>query len=117
MDVTLIGTRPAQIARAKELFRVLAGAKRRKRWIAQAPVNFADDKGLLALCRCASLRHPPGAPDASAGREGAFESSLPSPVGPSGVQEVNSGGSRTTGTRPDRAVGTGAGRPRSAGRI
>jgi radical SAM superfamily enzyme YgiQ (UPF0313 family) len=49
VDDNLIGTRPEHIARAKDLFRALARVNRRKEWIAQATINFADDEELLAL--------------------------------------------------------------------
>jgi radical SAM superfamily enzyme YgiQ (UPF0313 family) len=49
VDDNLIGTRPEHIARAKNLFRAMAQAKLRKKWIAQATINFADDEELLAL--------------------------------------------------------------------
>lgn len=49
VDDNLIGTRPEHIARAKDLFRALAGAHLRKQWIAQATINFADDEELLTL--------------------------------------------------------------------
>jgi radical SAM superfamily enzyme YgiQ (UPF0313 family) len=49
VDDNLIGTRPEHIARAKDLFRALAGANLRKEWVAQATINFADDEELLAL--------------------------------------------------------------------
>jgi radical SAM superfamily enzyme YgiQ (UPF0313 family) len=49
VDDNLIGTRPDHIARAKDLFRALAQANLRKKWVAQATINFADDEELLAL--------------------------------------------------------------------
>ena len=49
VDDNLIGTRPEHIARAKDLFRAMAQAKLRKKWIAQATINFADDEELLVL--------------------------------------------------------------------
>ena len=49
VDDNLIGTRHDHIARAKDLFRAMAQAKLRKKWIAQATINFADDEELLAL--------------------------------------------------------------------
>ena len=49
VDDNLIGIRPDHIARAKDLFRAMAQANLRKRWIAQATINFADDEELLAL--------------------------------------------------------------------
>ena len=49
VDDNLIGTRPEHIARAKDLFRAMAQANLRKKWVAQATVNFGDDEELLAL--------------------------------------------------------------------
>jgi radical SAM superfamily enzyme YgiQ (UPF0313 family) len=49
VDDNLIGTRPEHIVRAKDLFRAMARAGLRKKWIAQATINFADDEELLAL--------------------------------------------------------------------
>jgi len=49
VDDNLIGTRPEHIARAKDLFRAMTQANLRKKWIAQATINFADDEELLAL--------------------------------------------------------------------
>jgi len=49
VDDNLIGTRPEHIARAKDLFRASARVNRRKKWIAQATINFADDEELLRL--------------------------------------------------------------------
>ena len=49
VDDNLIGTRSEHITRAKELFRALAAANLRKKWVCQASVNFADDAELLAL--------------------------------------------------------------------
>jgi radical SAM superfamily enzyme YgiQ (UPF0313 family) len=49
VDDNLIGTRPEHIARAKDLFRAMAKANLRKKWIAQATINFADDEELLSL--------------------------------------------------------------------
>ena len=56
VDDNLIGTRPAHIARAKDLFRALAQADLRKEWIAQATINFADDEELLELAVKAGCR-------------------------------------------------------------
>jgi radical SAM superfamily enzyme YgiQ (UPF0313 family) len=56
VDDNLIGTRPEHIARAKDLFRALAKAKLRKKWIGQATINFADDEELLALAAKAGCR-------------------------------------------------------------
>jgi len=49
VDDNLIGIRPEHIARAKDLFRALARVNRRREWIAQATINFADDEELLSL--------------------------------------------------------------------
>jgi radical SAM superfamily enzyme YgiQ (UPF0313 family) len=49
VDDNLIGTSPDHIARAKELFRAMAQANLRKKWVAQASINFADDEELLTL--------------------------------------------------------------------
>ncbi len=49
VDDNLVGTRPDHIERAKDLFRAMAEANLRKRWVAQAGINFADDEELLAL--------------------------------------------------------------------
>jgi radical SAM superfamily enzyme YgiQ (UPF0313 family) len=49
VDDNLIGTRADHIARAKDLFRAMAQANLRKKWVAQATINFADDEELLAL--------------------------------------------------------------------
>jgi radical SAM superfamily enzyme YgiQ (UPF0313 family) len=49
VDDNLIGTRHEHIARAKDLFRAMAQANLRKKWVAQASINFADDEELLAL--------------------------------------------------------------------
>ncbi|MGB9457534.1 MAG: radical SAM protein [Bryobacteraceae bacterium] len=49
VDDNLIGTRPEHIARAKDLFRAMAQANLRKKWVAQATVNFGDDEELLVL--------------------------------------------------------------------
>src|SRR5512137_1147229 len=56
VDDNLIGTRPDHIARAKDLFRALAQANLRKKWVAQATINFADDEELLALAAKAGCR-------------------------------------------------------------
>jgi radical SAM superfamily enzyme YgiQ (UPF0313 family) len=52
----LIGTRPRDIARAKDLFRAIAAASPGKEWVAQATINFADDEELLALAAKAGCR-------------------------------------------------------------
>jgi radical SAM superfamily enzyme YgiQ (UPF0313 family) len=49
VDDNLIGTSPDHIARAKDLFRTLAQANLRKKWVGQASINFADDEELLEL--------------------------------------------------------------------
>ncbi len=56
VDDNLVGTRPDHIARAKELFRAMDQANLRKKWIAQATINFADDEELLALAAKAGCR-------------------------------------------------------------
>ncbi len=56
VDDNLIGIRPDHISRAKELFRALAKANLRKKWIAQATINFADDDELLELAAQAGCR-------------------------------------------------------------
>jgi len=49
VDDNIIGTAPAHITRAKELFRALAEADLGKQWVAQTTINFADDEELLEL--------------------------------------------------------------------
>jgi len=49
VDDNLIGARREHIARAKDLFRAMTLANLRKQWVAQASINFADDKELLSL--------------------------------------------------------------------
>jgi radical SAM superfamily enzyme YgiQ (UPF0313 family) len=49
VDDNLIGTRPEHLARAKDLFRDMIHANLRKKWIAQATINFADDDELMDL--------------------------------------------------------------------
>jgi radical SAM superfamily enzyme YgiQ (UPF0313 family) len=49
VDDNLIGTRPEHMARAKDLFRAMAKANMRKKWVGQATINFADDEELMAL--------------------------------------------------------------------
>jgi radical SAM superfamily enzyme YgiQ (UPF0313 family) len=49
VDDNLIGTSPEHIARAKDLFLAMAQANLRKKWVAQASINFADDEELLML--------------------------------------------------------------------
>lgn len=49
VDDNLIGTSADHIARAKDLFRAMAQANLRKKWVAQASINFADDEELLEL--------------------------------------------------------------------
>ncbi len=56
VDDNLIGTSAEHIARAKDLFRALAKAKLRKKWISQATINFADDEELLTLAAKAGCR-------------------------------------------------------------
>ena len=73
VDDNLIGTRHEHIARAKDLFRAMAQANLRKKWVAQASINFADDEELLALA-------------AKAGCSGVFIG-FESPT-PEGLQEI-----------------------------
>ena len=56
VDDNLIGIHPDHIARAKDLFRAMAQANLRKKWIAQTTINFADDEELLALASKAGCR-------------------------------------------------------------
>jgi len=56
VDDNLIGTRPDHVARAKDLFRAMAEADLRKRWIAQVTINFADDEELLTLAARAGCK-------------------------------------------------------------
>jgi radical SAM superfamily enzyme YgiQ (UPF0313 family) len=56
VDDNLIGTLPEHIARAKDLFRAMIGAKLKKVWVAQATINFADDEELLTLAARAGCR-------------------------------------------------------------
>ena len=56
VDDNLIGTRPEHIARAKDMFRAIAQANLRKKWVAQTTINFADDDELLALAAKAGCR-------------------------------------------------------------
>ncbi len=56
VDDNLIGTSAGHIARAKDLFRALAKANLRKKWISQATINFADDEELLTLAAKAGCR-------------------------------------------------------------
>jgi len=56
VDDNLVGTRPEHIARAKDLFRAIDRANLRKKWVAQATINFADDEELLTLAAKAGCR-------------------------------------------------------------
>ena len=56
VDDNLIGTRPEHIARAKDLFRAMIRAKLKKKWVAQATINLADDEELLTLAAKAGCR-------------------------------------------------------------
>ncbi len=56
VDDNLIGTSAAHIARAKDLFRAMARAGIRHRWVAQTTINFADDEELMALASAAGCR-------------------------------------------------------------
>jgi len=53
VDDNLIGTSPAHIARAKELFRAMIQAGLRKKWVGQVTINMADDEELLSLAAAA----------------------------------------------------------------
>ena len=56
VDDNLIGTSPAHIRRAKDLFGAMIQARLGKTWIAQATINMADDEELLALAARAGCR-------------------------------------------------------------
>jgi radical SAM superfamily enzyme YgiQ (UPF0313 family) len=56
VDDNLVGTSREHVARAKRLFRALAEARLRKRWIAQATINFSDDDELMSLAWKAGCR-------------------------------------------------------------
>ncbi|MFB3892297.1 MAG: radical SAM protein [Phycisphaerae bacterium] len=56
VDDNLIGTAPAHIARAKELFRAMIAADLGKRWVAQVTINMGDDEELLDLASRAGCR-------------------------------------------------------------
>ena len=56
VDDNLIGTSPAHIQRAKELFRAMIDARLGKTWIGQVTINMADDEELLSLAACAGCR-------------------------------------------------------------
>jgi radical SAM superfamily enzyme YgiQ (UPF0313 family) len=49
VDDNLIGTRGDHVERAKNLFRAMIDADLKKKWIAQATINMADDDELLRL--------------------------------------------------------------------
>jgi radical SAM superfamily enzyme YgiQ (UPF0313 family) len=49
VDDNLIGTSPAHLCRAKELFRAMIDARLGKKWIAQVTINMGDDDELLVL--------------------------------------------------------------------
>jgi radical SAM superfamily enzyme YgiQ (UPF0313 family) len=51
VDDNLIGTSKEHIERSKELFRAMIKANLKKKWIAQATINLADDDELLSLAR------------------------------------------------------------------
>jgi radical SAM superfamily enzyme YgiQ (UPF0313 family) len=51
VDDNLIGRKPEDVERAKELFRALAAAGTGKSWIGQTTINIADDEELLALAK------------------------------------------------------------------
>jgi radical SAM superfamily enzyme YgiQ (UPF0313 family) len=56
VDDNLIGIRPDHITRAKNLFRAMAQANLKKKWVAQATINFSDDEELLSLASKAGCR-------------------------------------------------------------
>jgi radical SAM superfamily enzyme YgiQ (UPF0313 family) len=56
VDDNLIGTNTSHIERAKGLFRAMIRAGLRKKWIAQATINIADDEELLTLAAQAGCR-------------------------------------------------------------
>ena len=56
VDDNLIGTSPAHLARAKDLFRAMIQADLGKDWIGQVTINMADDEELLALATRAGCR-------------------------------------------------------------
>jgi len=56
VDDNLIGTSPAHLRRAKDLFGAIIDAGIRKNWIAQVTVNMADDEELLSLAARAGCR-------------------------------------------------------------
>ena len=55
VDDNLIGTNKSHINRAKELFKEIIKAKIKKKFIAQATINIADDKEFLQLASKAGL--------------------------------------------------------------
>ena len=56
VDDNLIGTRTEHMERAKDLFRGMIRAKLRKKWVAQATINIADDDELLRLAARSGCR-------------------------------------------------------------
>jgi radical SAM superfamily enzyme YgiQ (UPF0313 family) len=56
VDDNLVGTRPAHIRRAKDLFRAMIDADLKKEWVAQTTINVADDEELLSLAARAGCR-------------------------------------------------------------
>jgi radical SAM superfamily enzyme YgiQ (UPF0313 family) len=56
VDDNLIGTRREHIKRAKGLFRAIIDANLKKKWIAQATINVANDDELLTLAAAAGCR-------------------------------------------------------------
>ena len=56
VDDNLIGIRPEHIERAKDLFRAMAQANLRKKWVCQVTINFADDEQLMRLAVKAGCR-------------------------------------------------------------
>jgi len=56
VDDNLIGTRREHIRRVKDLFRAMIEADLKKRWVAQATINVANDDELLELAAAAGCR-------------------------------------------------------------
>lgn len=56
VDDNLIGTSHEHLNRAKDLFRAMIKAKLKKKWMAQATINFAYDEELLKLASKAGCR-------------------------------------------------------------
>ncbi len=56
VDDNLIGTSHEHLCRTKDLFRAMIKAKLKKKWMAQATINFAYDEELLKLAAKAGCR-------------------------------------------------------------